>query len=144
MTRRRPWFKDARMENADSDRPTMPDGVAEQHGQIALLIRRLGSAHHAHEPWPALARRLDELRAIIRVHFATEEHLMRLSEYPKLEQHMAEHESFRQRLELLRGQCEDGKSELMEVLTDLLETWFRHHEATSDQEAAAFIGLAAE
>ncbi len=109
--------------------------------EIALLIRRLRAAHNAKEPWVDLATRLDELRAIIRVHFATEEHLMRMNEYPKLEQHIEEHESFRQRLEILRKQCEDGKSELLEVLTDLLETWFRHHEATADRDAAQYIGL---
>ncbi len=75
-------------------------------------------------------------------HFAAEELLMEKAEYAKFAEHKKMHSVFLERLERLRDECQRRQTELMGVLVELLETWFRHHEETADCDAASVLGAA--
>lgn len=121
--------------------PTLPDGVAAQHGHLAASIRRLRHVHAAGGQWEDLTEQVDKLLSEVAGHFEHEELLMERGAYPELEQHRSMHSSFLRRLTALRAECDRRESELMGVLVELLESWFKNHEQTADRAAAQFLGI---
>ncbi|MBK7580408.1 MAG: hemerythrin family protein [Myxococcales bacterium] len=121
--------------------PTLPDGVSAQHGHLSASIHRLRHAHAAGEQWEELARLLDRLVQDVAEHFEHEELLMERGKYPAFEQHRNQHGSFLRRLTALRAECERRETELMGVLCELLEAWFKSHEETADRLALEFLKL---
>lgn len=77
----------------------------------------------------------------VKGHFGAEEAAMERGGYPRLVEHRREHRLFLRRLQALRLECDRQETELMPVLTELLESWFRQHEATMDRHAIDFLGL---
>jgi hemerythrin len=122
--------------------PTLPDGIAAQHGHIARSIRNLRLDHEAGADWDEIALALDTLLADVGQHFSTEERAMEEATYPRLETHRAQHASFLERLQRLRPECERRQTELLPVLLELLETWFANHEQTMDRHAEEFLAAA--
>lgn len=125
-----------------SQRPTLPDGIAAQHGHIAAQIRVLRLAVDDQAGDVRLRSLLDDLFEDVRSHFAYEEAAMEIGGYPRLKAHRSEHAAFMHRLETLREESLMSDTELMPVLAALLETWFRNHEGSWDKEAAEFLRIA--
>jgi len=121
--------------------PTLPDGVAAQHGHLSASIRQLRSVHAAGGQWEELARLIDRLVEDVREHFEYEELLMERGGYPRLEQHRSMHSSFLRRLVALRAECDRRETELMGVLVELLESWFKTHEQTADRHSIEYLKL---
>lgn len=121
--------------------PTLPDGVAAQHGHLSASIHGLRHAHAAGHAWEELAAAIDELMADVQKHFEYEELLMERAHYPRLEQHRNQHSSFLRRLIALRAECDRRETELMGVLVELLEAWFKSHEQTADRHAMEYLGI---
>ena len=124
---------------AISEHPTLPDGVAAQHGHLAASIRGLRVRQSQGASWDELAIGFDRLLDDIRAHFGDEEKLMELNHYPRVAEHRHQHEVFRKKVEALRLECDRGKSEIFDVLLEMLETWFRNHEQTADRDVTAFL-----
>jgi hemerythrin-like metal-binding protein len=123
-----------------SDLPqALPEAMAAQHGHIAAMVTGLRRAHTAGEPWSALASYVDRLLGDVRKHFATEEAAMEAARYASLDGHRDEHEVFLRRLEIVRIECDRRETELMPLLTEMLDNWFRHHEDTWDRDAMAVL-----
>jgi hemerythrin-like metal-binding protein len=125
----------------DSGRITLPEGIIAQHGHLRHRIRRLRRAHESGRSWEDLAVFVDELLADVRGHFQAEETVMEISRYPRLGEHRNQHRTFMKRLEALRIECDHKETELMSVLTEILESWFKTHEATADKDALDFMGI---
>jgi hemerythrin-like metal-binding protein len=121
--------------------PTLPDGVAAQHGHLAASIRRLRHVHAAGGQWEDLTELVDQLLGEVAGHFEHEELLMERGAFPAFEQHRSMHSSSLRRLTALRAECDRRESELMGVLVELLEAWFKNHEQTADRSAAEFLGI---
>lgn len=115
--------------------PDFPEKVSAQHAHIASKVSDLRRAHDAGESWDALARHLDRLLRDVRHHFAAEEAAMDRARYARLVDHRNEHHVFLRRLEIVRSECDRKQTELMPLLTEMLDNWFKHHEATWDREA---------
>jgi hemerythrin len=119
--------------------PEFPDKVSAQHGHLATLIGGLRRAHDNGESWDALAAYLDRLLADVRHHFAAEEAVMEAAGYDRLDDHRNEHEIFMRRLEVVRVECERKETDLMPLLTEMLDNWFKRHEETWDRDAASAL-----
>lgn len=130
------------MEESDPIQPTLPGGVGDQHRHLAAQIQRLRRAHEGGAGWEQLALLLDALIEDVTGHFTFEEEAMERGGYPRLADHQQQHRLFVRRLQALRGECDRQQTELMSVLTELLEGWFEQHEATLDRHALEFLGLA--
>jgi hemerythrin len=76
---------------------------------------------------------LNELVLYARRHFATEESLLALCEYPLLEQHKAEHEAFNERLTDFVLQATFGEFD-RDGLFDYLAEWWTRHILDSDMK----------
>jgi hemerythrin-like metal-binding protein len=123
------------------ERQTLPDGVAAQHGHLVQMIRSLRQAHASGQGWEVLAVQLDSLLDDVREHFSYEELVMERGAYPKRDAHRQQHVSFVRRIEALRRECDRRETELMSVLVELLETWFRNHEQSADRAVAEFLNI---
>jgi hemerythrin len=108
-----------------------------QHQQLFECIDRLDAAGDDRQRELAVYYVMDELRDYVRIHFSVEEVVMRLFDYPELEQHAAEHRAFASRLEAF-GQTElnhDVHSEAAKFLRE----WLVTHIRGSDQRYADFV-----
>jgi len=119
---------------------TFPDGILAQHALVAKLIEAVRDAQS--DAMTELAPKIDDALEAVRMHFASEEGLMRQYGYPKLDAHRQQHETFMRRLVVLRAECAHGDPELIKLFAESLEQWFGAHERTADQDVLAFLGLA--
>jgi hemerythrin-like metal-binding protein len=108
----------------------------EQHKAIFRWLAELDSAA-AQERTLFGAYAITRLKNYTRSHFAAEEALLKATGYPGLEEHMAEHETFRARLaELhLKSIGEDISEDTVRFLTD----WLTNHIARSDMAYASYL-----
>jgi hemerythrin-like metal-binding protein len=124
--------------------PSLAIGVPEIDDQHRTLFERAGrfaAAVHAHERNARLGELFAFLAEYALEHFASEETLMRRVDYPDLEQHVAEHRAFKQRLGSLVPQWDsEGESTAMVLaLLGFLDAWLIEHVRGSDQRLGAFI-----
>jgi hemerythrin len=111
--------------------------IDEQHRQLFECIDRLEGATDGRQRELAAYYVIDELKDYARIHFAVEEIVMRLFDYPGLAAHAAEHREFEARLKSL------GKIELAHDIHaaagSFLRDWLTNHIMVSDKRYADFI-----
>jgi hemerythrin len=111
--------------------------IDEQHKQLFECIDRLENAKDERQRELAVYFVMDELTDYARIHFAVEEIVMRLFDYPGLKAHAAEHRDFELRLKAL------GKVELNHDVHaeagSFLRGWLTQHIMISDKRYAEFI-----
>lgn len=90
-----------------------------QHQQLIALLQDLNDAVKRWEPRETLYRKIDEVIAATRAHFAAEEQLMRMCAYPGLEQHQEMHQQLVHDALHLKGKLEY-------VGEELFTSWFDH------------------
>ncbi len=111
--------------------------IDEQHKQLLDCIERLESAGDGRQRELAVYFVMEQLTDYVRIHFAVEEIVMRLFDYPGLEAHVAEHRAFAARLK------EFEASELVEDMHaqagKFLREWLVQHIQGSDKRYAAYL-----
>lgn len=111
--------------------------IDEQHKQLFACIDRLDSATTGQDRNLAVYYVMEELKDYVRIHFAVEEIVMRLFDYPGLEAHAAEHREFAAQLEAFE------KSELKEHVhaeaSQYLRKWLVHHIQGTDKRYAEYL-----
>jgi hemerythrin-like metal-binding protein len=130
------------VDSLTDDAQGLPESIGDQHGYLATKVTGLRQMHDGGARWTALAAYLDRLLADVRAHFAREEQVMAAANYDRLAGHRNEHEVFMRRLEVVRLECDRQETDLMPLLTEMLDNWFKHHEDTWDREAIAALKLA--
>jgi len=80
---------------------------------------------------------ITRLKHYVREHFETEESVMKQCKFPKLKEHLAEHENFRAKMSDLQGKAItlDVSAEMVEYLAD----WLVNHVARSDLEFVPYL-----
>ena len=118
------------------DLRTGVDVVDEQHQGIFSWFNELKQATDERRTLFA-AYVVTRLGQYVREHFAIEESLLREKGYPRIEEHLAEHEDFRQKLRELKMKAisDAMASEMIELLRD----WLARHICESDKDYARFI-----
>lgn len=112
--------------------PDLSTGVSsidDQHKQLFLWLAELQSAT-ADQRTLFGVYVITRLKHYIREHFATEEALMRAAAYSGLDQHLAEHATFRARLEEL--QLKSIGEDISEDTVRFLTEWLVHHITDTD------------
>ena len=75
--------------------------IDEQHKVLFECIERLEAPQDEQQRGLSMYYVMEQLKDYVRVHFAVEEIVMRLFDYPGLEAHAKEHRAFSARLEAL-------------------------------------------
>ena len=87
----------------------------------------------------ALAATLDQLVDFTKMHFASEEALMRLYGYERFAAHVAQHEETVERIDALRDACEAGAEDLTAETLAHLRHWLVEHIRYSDRAFGRFL-----
>jgi hemerythrin len=113
--------------------------VDAQHQNLFAMCRELHGAMVAGQGKTALGRILDRLVQYTVVHFAHEERLMRLHDYPEQPAHKAEHEALTKQVLKFQEDFAAGRATITVQLLQFLRTWLQHHIQGSDLKLAPYL-----
>ncbi len=81
-----------------------------QHEEIYSIISSLIEAAESNDKWQLVHYILVRLHELLRIHFAVEESVMRLIEFPELHQHKEMHKDLMDRVGQLKNDALTGKN----------------------------------
>ena len=113
--------------------------IDEQHKVLAELVNRMHQAIHERHGSEVVKGILTELAEYTRIHFAVEESLMRILNYPDYENHKAIHEELIQHVIELRDKVESGKTAIGFELMHFLRNWLTKHIMEEDMAYSSFF-----
>lgn len=103
------------------------DEIDAQHRVLVDIINRIYLALINRWNREQVAQVLDELVQYTQVHFAVEESLFRITNYPDYESHKALHERLRDQVASIQRRFERGDIELDLKLMTFLRNWLTDH-----------------
>lgn len=112
--------------------------VDEQHDQFVGLIVRFQSTSFTNTNDPQLTELASQLLAYARLHFRTEESLMRLANYAGLESHAAEHARILAELKERAASLGSGQATRAQFVMFLWK-WLVDHTNLEDKAMAAHL-----
>jgi len=110
----------------------------EEHKVLVGMINRLYGALRDGKEDQVLRSLLEELIGYTRDHFAHEEEWMERKQYPDIEQHRFEHNSFRSTIKDLHRMVNQGVEGLGRPLLQMLRDWLVHHIQEVDAKYGQF------
>jgi hemerythrin-like metal-binding protein len=110
-----------------------------QHKKILELVNNLHSSVENFLDKQELARLLIELVDFTRMHFRTEEQLMKKYDYPELIKHQTEHKILLQHLDNLVAAVSRGKYPTFYSDYDVSSDWALIHISESDKRFGSFL-----
>lgn len=113
--------------------------IDEQHKQLFSIAGELFTAMSAGQGQPALRKILDRLLQYTASHFAHEERLMRLNDYPDLAKHKTEHEALARKVQGFRDEFQTGRATITVKLLIFLKEWLTGHIQASDKAYAPYL-----
>lgn len=108
--------------------------IDEHHRTLWECIASLEEAVIGRERWSAVHSALIRLAEFARIHFAVEESLMRIHDYPGLEEHIHEHWQFSEALKSLKKKA--LTADVSQEMIDFIRGWLDEHVITSDKRYA--------
>ncbi len=113
--------------------------IDEQHKILIRLINRMHEAIHQRRGSDVVESILAELAEYTRIHFAVEESLMRILNFPGYEEHHDQHEALTQQLADLQAKIASGKRAIGFELMHFLKTWLSRHIMEEDMQYSGFF-----
>ena len=109
-----------------------------EHDLMLGLVRALEKASGS-APRPQVEALLQQLSEFSRVHFATEEIMMRLYAYPDFSRHQLEHARLIEQIDQVRAEFAQGNVQPSRSFAAALHHWFSDHVRTHDVRLARFV-----
>jgi hemerythrin len=125
-------------------KPEYETGIGEidsQHQIIMQLVTEFEVAVDANAHWSDLHPLITRAREYAKFHFAVEESLMQIFNYPRFSAHRAEHSYVLKRVAELEGLV--LKNDMMDDLVPRFRTWLLGHFLDSDRQFVEFMRTAA-
>ena len=113
--------------------------VDAQHRNLFAVAEDLYAAMSTGQGKASVGRTLDRLVQYTASHFAHEERLMRLHDYPDLAAHKAEHEALTSQVLEFQADFRSGKVTMTVQLLQFLKDWLQNHIQGSDMKYAPFL-----
>ncbi|SHJ31856.1 hemerythrin-like metal-binding domain protein [Malonomonas rubra DSM 5091] len=112
----------------------------EQHKHLVALINRLFEAMTEGENKAAVAKEImNELIQYTVIHFAVEESLFRIFEYPDYDDHCRHHQELRAQVMEINKKVQSGERMVTPELLFFLKKWITNHIMVEDQKYAPFL-----
>lgn len=105
-----------------------------QHQKLFAIARELYEAMSAGRGKASLALILDRLVQYTATHFAHEERLMRIYEYPDFLKHKAQHDALTKQVLGFQKEFDAGMVSMTVQLLQFLKDWLENHIQVSDFE----------
>ena len=109
-----------------------------EHDLLLGVVRALEKAVDT-APRSQVEALLQQLSEFTRVHFATEEIMMRLYAYPEFARHQLEHARLVEQIEQVRSEFAQGHVQPTRSLASALHHWFTEHVRSDDVALARFV-----
>ena len=114
--------------------------IDEQHMKLVALINRLYDAMALGEDKATVAKEvLNELVQYTIIHFAVEECLFRIFEYPDYEKHCDMHEDLRNQVYEINLKVQSGERLINPELLFFLRKWITNHIMIEDKKYSPFL-----
>lgn len=113
--------------------------VDEQHRALSDHLNALAEAVGANSEMAALRPILDDLADDARTHFALEESLMRVSNYPEFQAHKQLHEALMGQMLALQERLDRGEGTINFELLHYLKVWLSNHIDEADRRFGAYF-----
>lgn len=113
--------------------------IDEQHKVLVGLLNEMNRAVQQHNCLESAREILGRLGEATRIHFAVEESLMRVFEYPGYEEHKKRHEQLLRRFREYEARVASGQQDIGFQLLHFLKLWLHGHIAESDKDYAPFM-----
>ena len=110
-----------------------------QHRNLFAVAEDLYAAMSTGQGRAAVGRTLDRMVQYTASHFAHEERLMRLHNFPDFEVHKAEHDKLTAQVLQFQADYRAGKVTITVQLLQFLRDWLQKHIQGSDQQYAPFL-----
>ncbi len=113
--------------------------IDEQHKVLVNILNEMHDAvrhNHGHDVSLEI---LDRLIEYTKIHFAVEESLFRIFEYPGYEEHHAEHAALLKEAQTMRNKVFSGEAQVSFKLLHFLRMWLTEHIMGSDKDYADFL-----
>jgi len=110
-----------------------------QHRRLVEIINQLSDAMMLRQGYKVMPHILEELSAYVRLHFATEEKIMRKMNYPELEEHCQMHIELTQRVLEFRTVYANDHNLDTKALLDFLCQWLKDHIVVNDKAIGRFL-----
>lgn len=110
-----------------------------QHQVLVGLVNEMHDAIRLHHSSDVVHGILGKLAEYTRIHFAVEESLMRILDYPDYEAHKTQHEGLIQAVQDLQEKVNTGKASVGFELMHFLKVWLTKHIIESDKEYGTYF-----
>jgi hemerythrin len=110
-----------------------------QHQTLFQIANRLHEAMIAGQGKAVLGPILERLVQYTAGHFAHEERLMRLHDYPDLAAHKAQHDALTRQVREFQSKFQSGQATMTVQLLHFLKNWLTEHIKGSDLKYAPFL-----
>ncbi|HLK22732.1 MAG TPA: bacteriohemerythrin [Bryobacteraceae bacterium] len=110
-----------------------------QHKRLFQLAGDLHTAMTEGKGKDALSKTLNNLIEYTKHHFACEERLMQLHDYPDFDEHKAVHDDLTTRVLEFQKTFQTGKTAMTVELLQFLKDWLGHHIGDTDKKVATFL-----
>ncbi|MDD3610082.1 MAG: bacteriohemerythrin [Halothiobacillaceae bacterium] len=115
------------------------DEIDSQHKTLVDIVNELHQAVAERRGKEVMQEILDRLDEYTRIHFATEESLMRIFHYPAYETHKETHDQLIDQLRHIRKDFEEGHGGVTFELMQVLKNWLVKHIQHSDKEYTPYF-----
>lgn len=113
--------------------------VDEQHKELVDPLNQLHVAIHEHRGSATSRKILDKLADYTWTHFAVEESLMRVSNYPDFAAFKQNHEDLIGQVKALQDKLDSGQATITFELLPFLKVWLTRHSNEADKCFGAFF-----
>ncbi|ALG68006.1 bacteriohemerythrin [Beggiatoa leptomitoformis] len=113
--------------------------IDEQHKILVGLVNRMYEAIVKRTDKDEIKRVLDELAQYTVIHFAVEESLMRIFDYPEYENHKKHHEELTKQVFDLQKKVATGEGTVSIEVLHFLRHWLTHHILQDDKKYGPFL-----
>ena len=118
----------------DSDYSVGIHEIDEQHRTLVEHVTAIERSVSEGERWGTVHVALARLTIFTEIHFAVEESLMRIHDYPRLEEHANEHRAFTDRVRALQERS--LRDRVSPNMAGFLRTWVEKHIPNHDKSYA--------
>ena len=113
--------------------------IDEQHKVLVNLINKMHTAIEEHHGSDVVSEILSELADYTKIHFAVEESLMRILDYPGYEDHKVIHDELLDNVLELQKKVAFGKTAISFELMHFLKSWLSKHIMEEDMQYTGFF-----
>ncbi len=113
--------------------------IDEQHKRLVSLINALHEANETGNTKGVVKSAVRELDEYVRVHFITEEEVLRVYGYPDYEQHKRSHTQFADEVRSFYKDLPDDDAKVMNVVMTMLKNWLTSHILKADKAFGPYL-----